>query len=360
MTFLFDARANRHCAAQRWTRRCFGLFLILSLQAHGQSEELDSIFLLKLIPKSLLTSYYRGPDLASLPDNRISQEIKYGYELITRTAEFIGPEGSVGKYAGNRLNCSNCHLDAGQRLFGGAFATTHGRYPEYRSRDDIIISLADRINYCIERPHNGKWLPQDTREMRAMLMYIKWLGQDRAINSRQFGDQLMTLRDLDRAADPRRGEAVYRVHCEVCHGKNGEGQWNEDGKTHLYPPLWGPDSYSIGSSMHRVRPAAAFIKANMPLGVTWEKPLLSDEEAFDVAAFINDDRIHPRPSIDVSRDYPDRFEKPIDYPSGPYIDGFSEVQHKFGPWKAIKEARKRLLKERARGLEPTGSPLEVP
>jgi len=39
--------------------------------------------------------------------------------------------------------------------------------------------------------------------------------------------------------------------------------------------------------MHRVLTAAQFIKGNMPLGTTADEPLLSDEEAYDVAGYIN-------------------------------------------------------------------------
>jgi thiosulfate dehydrogenase len=335
----------------------FLVFLICSGQAMAQTEELDSITLLKLIPKSWVTRYFASPALDTLPNNRVSEEIKYGHELITKTAYYIGPNGTVGRYAGNRMNCTNCHLDGGRRLFGGSFSTTHGRYPAFRPRDNIIISLADRVNYCLERPHNGKWLPHESREMRAILVYIKWLGQNHAQSTRRFGDKLMDLRFLSRPASPEKGRVVYQKHCQTCHGQNGEGTLDQAGKLYTYPPLWGPDSYSIGSSMHRVRPAAAFIKANMPHGTTWENPILTDEEAFDVAAFINDDRIHPRPQIDISKDYPDLFEKPIDYPYGPYVDNFSAEQHKFGPWEPIRKSLKSSLKERWKSLEPEDVPL---
>lgn len=324
------------------------LFAGWSFSSLAQSRDIDDILLLKLIPRSWVTHFFSAPKTEDLPQNRLSEEIRYGEELINRTAYYIGPNGKVGTYLGNRMNCRNCHLDGGRRLFGGSFATTHTRYPEYRAREDIIISLADRINYCIVRPHNGKPLPHDSREMRAMLIYLKWLSEDRPANSRRFGDRLMELRLLDRAADPKQGEKVYRKHCQVCHGENGEGLLDEQNVTFIYPPLWGPESYGIGSSMHRIRPAAAFIKANMPYGTTWEKPVLSDEEAYDVAAFINDDRIHSRPQFDVTKDYPDLLEKPIDYPYGPYLDSFTEHQHRFGPFKPIIEARKKIRKERSR------------
>src|SRR5690606_41015025 len=55
----------------------------------------------------------------------------------------------------------------------------------------------------------------------------------------------------------------------------------------------------------------SFIKVNMPLGVSYENPFLSDEEAWDIAAFVNS---MPRPSIDLSMDWPDISKKPVDHP----------------------------------------------
>ena len=72
----------------------------------------------------------------------------------------------------------------------------------------------------------------------------------------------------------------------------------------------------------------------MPLGATYERSQLTDEEAWDVAACINS---QPRPPVDVSRDWPNIAGKPFDHPFGPYTDPFSEQQHKYGPFKPIKD-----------------------
>jgi thiosulfate dehydrogenase len=61
-----------------------------------------------------------------------------------------------------------------------------------------------------------------------------------------------------------------------------------DGRT-LFPPLWGAESYKWGAGMHKIDTAAAFIKHNMPLG---SPDSLSDQEAWDVAAYMNS---HERP-----------------------------------------------------------------
>jgi thiosulfate dehydrogenase len=95
---------------------------------------------------------------------------------------------------------------------------------------------------------------------------------------------------LDKPADgfdPERGAVVYAEHCAICHGENGEGGYA--GTEMVFPPLWGEQSYNWGAGMHRIDTAAAYIKANMPLG---NYMALTDQQAWDVAAFMNS---HERP-----------------------------------------------------------------
>lgn len=86
--------------------------------------------------------------------------------------------------------------------------------------------------------------------------------------------------------------------------------------------------------MHRVITAAEFIKSNMPFGqATWQRPKLTDEEAFDVAGYINS---FDRPfKADTEADYPDKKLKPVSTPYGPWEDHFSPEQHKYGPFPPI-------------------------
>jgi thiosulfate dehydrogenase len=194
--------------------------------------------------------------------------------------------------------------------------------------------MSERVNNCIERPHNGKPLPLGGEEMRAIVSYIKWVGEKYDPDKHR-GYGLSDIAFDSLRADPRRGEKTYEIHCQSCHQKDGQGQMNLENTTYVYPPLWGPKSYQEGSSMHRVIKAARFIKANMPnLKTSYDKPLLTDQEALDVAAYINDGSIHPRP-LPKMLNYPNFETKPIDYFKGPYLDGFSEDQHTFGPWTEI-------------------------
>jgi thiosulfate dehydrogenase len=60
---------------------------------------------------------------------------------------------------------------------------------------------------------------------------------------------------------------------------------------------------------------------------------LSDEEAWDVAAFVNSQPRANHPFLDL--DWPKIEKKPFDYSFRPYKDAFSKAQHKFGPFGKI-------------------------
>ena len=86
--------------------------------------------------------------------------------------------------------------------------------------------------------------------------------------------------------------------------------------------------------MHRVITSDEFIKGNMPFGqATWDRPKLTDEEAFNVAGYINSfDRPY---KANTENDYPDKKLKPVSTSYGPWVDGFSAEQHKYGPFLPI-------------------------
>ena len=291
-----------------------------------------------LQPAKDTSAVFIPPDTSTIPHDPYGDMVRYGRELIVNTAYYIGPNGTAGHYLGNKMNCANCHIDAGTRAYAFNYFSTHARYPQYRARENKVLTLGERINNCVERPHNGKPLPLDSKEIVAMVSYMKWLSANVPVGQHVKGDDEADLALPDRVADPAKGAAIFAANCTECHGKDGQGQWNADSSTYTYPPLWGPHSYQKGSSPHRVLKLAGFIKANMPdKKATWTKPFLTDEQAIDLAAFINDDRIHPRPvrADNNVHDYADYKTKAIDYDMGPFIDTFSAFQHKFGPYKPI-------------------------
>ncbi|HVI45880.1 MAG TPA: c-type cytochrome [Chitinophaga sp.] len=281
------------------------------------------------------TEIYVAIDTSLIPNDRFGESVRYGRELMVNTARYIGPNGSAGKFLGNKMNCTNCHQDAGTKQFSFNLMSSHDHYPQYRGREGKVLTLAERINNCVTRPHNGKPLPLDSKEMVAFLSYLKWINSFVPKDKPFKGNKNMHLSLPDIAANPERGQILYQENCSRCHGADGNGQWNNDKSTYTYPPLWGSESYQPGSSMHRIIKQAEWLKHNMPYDKTGSgKPFLSDKDALDIAAFVNNDRIHPRPNP-KSFDYPHITEKAIDYDHGPFPDTFSVAQHKFGPYQPI-------------------------
>lgn len=280
-------------------------------------------------PKAVL---WIAPDLNKISNDEAGELIKYGRDLIVQTSKYLGPNGSVLQMS-NGMNCQNCHLDAGTKPFGNNYSAVASTYPKFRARSGLIETIDKRINDCFKRSLNGKSLALDSREMKAMTAYIMWLGSEVPNGEEPRGVGLINVTFLDRPASAEKGKVAYRK-CIVCHGKNGEGIMLEDRSGWQYPPLWGQSSYNIGAGLYRLSRFAGYVKANMPFGATWDAPQLTDEEAWDVAAYVNS---MPRPTKDLSGDWPDISKKPIDHPFGPYADEFDAAQHKYGPFKPIQE-----------------------
>lgn len=271
---------------------------------------------------------WRGAGVYQIPVDDSGALIRYGHALISNTAAYLGPKGSVQQIS-NGMNCQNCHLEAGTKPWGNNYGAVAANYPKYRDRSGTVESIEKRVNDCLERSLNGSALDSNSREMRAMVAYIKWLGNDVPRGTTPKGSGIQRLPFLDRPADSAKGYIVYQTYCSRCHGEEGAGLALADGSGYTYPPLWGKHSYNTGAGMYRLSRLAGFAKNNMPDPTTYHKPALTDEQAWDVAAFINS---QPRPAGPIHADWPNIAKKPFDHPFGPYADSMSERQHKYGEW----------------------------
>jgi thiosulfate dehydrogenase len=205
----------------------------------------------------------------------------------------VATRDSLPERVGNRLRCTSCHLDEGRRE-SGSWIGTFARYPQYRARSGVVETIEYRINDCFRRSMNGRPLDPAGPDMRDIVAYIAFLSRGVAVGSPTAPPGARLQRWAALQADSAAGQRVYVSTCAKCHGSDGEG-------TPGAPPVWGPQSYNIGAGMARVRSAADFIAANMP----FDQPgTLTDQQAFDVAAYINR---HPRP---------DYRGKEADWPNG--------------------------------------------
>ncbi len=272
-----------------------------------------------------------APDTSLIPKTVDGNLIRYGRRLITQTSQYLGPKGKV-KAISNGMNCQNCHLEAGTKPFGNNYGSVASLYPKFRDRSNSFESIEKRVNDCIERSLNGESLDSLSREMRAIVSYIKWLGKDVAKGEKAKGSGLIDMTYLDREADSLRGHQLYALKCSSCHGTQGEGIKRFSGVEYLYPPLWNEHSFNTGAGLYRISNFAKYIRANMPQGARFDKPQLAEEEAWDIAAYVLS---LPRPEKEYRQDWPKIETKPIDHPFGPYADSFSEAQHKYGPFKQM-------------------------
>ena len=341
---LMNERAGLpYGSGMRWSKRVVWAVLVLVVLQFVVPRDL-----FEPPPPQLATygpdSLWTGADTARLIhlDEEQRDLVRYGRELIANTSAYLGPKGTVRQRT-NGMNCQNCHLDAGTRPWGNNYGAVWSTYPKFRERSGATESVAKRINDCFERSLNGTALDSNSREMRALVAYMEWLGTGIDRGEKPKGSGLAELPYLDRPADPMKGEAIYTAKCESCHQKSGEGVFAADGNTYQYPPLWGEHSYNIGAGLYRLSRFAGYVKNNMPQGVTWESPQLSDEEAWDVAAYVNS---RQRPGLDLSKDWPSLAGKPVDHPFGPFIDSLPEAQHKFGPFGPIAEIKAAAKKKK--------------
>ena len=209
----------------------------------------------------------------------------------------MGPdhEDPARRHTGIRMACASCHLGGGTEPGMLSLLQTATVYPRFSGRDGGVRDLVDRINGCMTRSMNGRELSRDSAEMAAMVAYITSLGDIYAATGegRRQVDEPTAFKTPPRAADLERRRArirravrdlSWRRTARACSATPDRA----DG--YVFPPLWGADSFNDGAGMHRVLTAARFIKAKMPLG----EPDLTDDHAFDVAAFINS---KPRPHM---------------------------------------------------------------
>lgn len=312
------------CALNAALRGVFNgwvILIIFCMHAYAETKPVEEV---NAMPEDF--------QITPFSNSESGQLAAYGRSLVVNTYKLIGPNSNQ-PIIGNKLSCTSCHLKGGTKPFAAPYIGLSNIFPIYIAREDRVVSLEERINGCIERSLNGRTIDHDSYEMRAIVSYIQHLSSEYYSNRRVKGHGFLTLELPNRAANPLSGQRVFERHCVSCHGVDGQGgsvtaEMRIAGKS--FPPLWGDGSYNDGAGMARVLTAARYIKANMPLGTKASAPILSDEEAYDVAAYINS---HARPvKANKENDYPDLSKKPKDCPYPPYADAIPQSQHKFGPF----------------------------
>lgn len=227
------------------------------------------------------TAAFVPPEFDDIPQGGFGDLVRKGHDIFTDTS------AHASEFVGNGLRCSNCHLDAGRLANSAPLWGAWVRYPAYRPKTKSVNSYAERLQGCFMYSMNGKAPPLGHEVLAALEAYSFWMASGAPTGKTLPGAGYPKSKQAPATPDFDRGAKVYAANCAVCHGDNGLGQKAEG--RYVFPPLWGADSYNWGAGMHQLDNAAAFIRANMPLG---RGSTLNEQDAWDVALFMN---AHERP-----------------------------------------------------------------
>jgi thiosulfate dehydrogenase len=214
--------------------------------------------------------FHEPPPLDAAPADKYGSLVRLGHRIVIDTPR------NAPRYSGNALSCTHCHLDAGRKPDAAPFWAAYVAYPRWRAKDDRVSSFEERVQQCFRFSLDGIPPALGSVELQAITAYAHYLATGAPVGAELRGRGFPELAKAAHDPNPDRGRLVYARHCAACHGEDGAGRTP-------VPPLWGSASYNKGAGMATVRIAASFIKANMPKG----NPVLSDQEALDVAAYIN-------------------------------------------------------------------------
>ncbi|NEX22683.1 c-type cytochrome [Thiorhodococcus mannitoliphagus] len=239
-----------------------------------------------LTASAQVPSDFQPPARNALPSGPLGAMIGEGQAIFLETYR----HPASAQYVGNKLACVHCHLDTGRLAGSAPMWAAWIAYPAYRNKTKQVDSFAERLQGCFTYSLNaegssaGAAPSLDSEPIRALAAYAFWLAQGAPTGATKLpGRGYPRLEETPRGFDPQRGEQVYATRCALCHGSDGAGVISTEHQV-LFPPLWGPQSYNWGAGMQAIDTAAAFIKANMPLGIAGA---LTDQEAWDVAAFVD-------------------------------------------------------------------------
>lgn len=219
---------------------------------------------------------FTPPPRSAMPGGPFGHAVKSGENIFRHTTVYA--KGIIG----NKLNCSNCHVDGGRLPGSAPLWAAYTAYPAYRSKNKKVNSLGMRLQGCFRFSENGKVPALNSKTMIDLEAYAYWLATGAPTGAQLAGRGYPKLAAPPKPASYAAGETEYRTNCALCHGANGEGQY-AGGQT-VFPPLWGADSFNWGAGMGSIKNAAAFIHANMPFGAVGT---LSVQQAWDVARYID-------------------------------------------------------------------------
>ncbi|MGR8980363.1 MAG: c-type cytochrome [Gammaproteobacteria bacterium] len=326
------------------------------------------------------TRWYQVPDVERLRselaqgtyngDPVWGEKIVFGYDIMTKTYQMLGPNRTDGRaplYTGQIMNCSACHAQGGTvphawplfrtaTHFGLRQDLNHppqaGEGELYSSlgywRDTITVNRDCGIN-CAGQGE----IPKDSYEMDGLVAWtyavrdgiypgegligaFKLPENVTKIPGARIPIFASVLGDQNFAADPAAGKVAYDRSCASCHGKEGLGKWSSK-SGYTVPPVAGGGSHTKAGGPYMATVLAAFIKRQMPLS---QPNSLTERQAIDIAAYISDLGRESRWWEDYYYEHNPCARPaylPLDVGATPAGFPFTEADTRYGPWKPISD-----------------------
>jgi cytochrome c len=220
------------------------------------------------------------------PTGPAAKHVIKGCNLVVNTGAHL--RGPIARAWPTHLTCQSCHRSAGNLENAASLAHAAVVLPHMLTSMNQPVRFDRRVLMCLERSMNTFDLGLDAQEITDINLYANWLAQKEnlPIGVIPKGRGIQPLHDSQsRGQSFLAGEQVYKTYCIGCHGFAGTGGTFELNGA-FPPPIAGPDSFNATASTADSARMAGFVLANMPPGATLQNPVLTEQQALDVSAYL--------------------------------------------------------------------------
>ena len=228
------------------------------------------------------------------PKGDIAPYIVKGCNIFTDTTN-NRPQG-YGFWK-TKMNCSSCHMNGGSKEYAAHVGDAVVNYPGVYSSNNIIYTNRMRVARCYAHSINEILYGSNSEYYKLITLYMAWIAEKSGLhigenrNSRGIHNVRGTAA---RHSSIIAGQKAYAEKCQVCHGPAGYGTDRYDAIAEFSPPpINGSEAFVHTATLSYSSRLSSFILNNMPPGASYENPILSPQEALDIAEFIS---VQTRPS----------------------------------------------------------------
>jgi thiosulfate dehydrogenase len=153
---------------------------------------------------------FTPPPESAIPAGPFGDSVRRGKAIFTDTQKY------AHGYVGNALRCANCHLDAGRQPGAAPMWAAWPLYPQFRTKNGKVNSMALRIQECFRYSMNGRMPPDDSPLLTDLQSYFFWLAKGAPTGEKLAGQGYPALPHPPRPPDPQRGAAAFAKTCAAA------------------------------------------------------------------------------------------------------------------------------------------------